>query len=201
MGEGVTKRTGCSNQVADWALWSQLFLYEMRKECPGWNTTHRQEWSLLLLEQMFHNTVAMWHKDVEIDETAPKHSIVWALVGSWDSQDPVGHRANLWWWVHGSTQCVHLCGAGRFYEEAVVWTLQMHDQSWPMEQKGATWVTIQKLEALLRPGWRGSGLWVGTAEQTIQVKKEMDSVQGREWVKAMWKPLPYMSKPVPVPLP
>ena len=45
-----TQRTGCLNQVTDWALQSQLFLDEMKKEYPGWNTTHRQEWSLFLLE-------------------------------------------------------------------------------------------------------------------------------------------------------
>ena len=40
------QRTGCSNQAADWALHSQLFLDEMKKEHPWWNTFHRQEWNL-----------------------------------------------------------------------------------------------------------------------------------------------------------
>ena len=30
-----TQRTGCSNQVANWALQSQLFLGKMKKECLG----------------------------------------------------------------------------------------------------------------------------------------------------------------------
>ena len=54
-----TLRTGCFNLVADWALQSQLFLDKMKKEHPGQNTTHRQEWNLFLLERMFHNAAAM----------------------------------------------------------------------------------------------------------------------------------------------
>ena len=41
-----TQRMGCLNLVADWALQCQSFLDEMQKECPRWNTTHRQEWNL-----------------------------------------------------------------------------------------------------------------------------------------------------------
>ena len=53
------QRTGCSNQVADQALQSQLFLDEMKKECPGQNATQRQQWNLFLLERMFHNAITM----------------------------------------------------------------------------------------------------------------------------------------------
>ena len=55
------QKMGCLNQVADWALQSQLFLDEMKKECTGWNTASRQDWSLILLEQIFHNAAPMWH--------------------------------------------------------------------------------------------------------------------------------------------
>ena len=64
------------------------------QECPGWNTAHRQEWSLFLLEQMFHNAAAMWHKEhqrcswglpLEPTEAAPEHPSVWTLLGSWNS--------------------------------------------------------------------------------------------------------------------
>ena len=88
-----TQRTGCSNQVADQALWSQLFLDEM-KECPGWNTANRQEWNLFLLEWIFHNAAAMWHKEhqkcshglpLEPTETALEHPSLQTLVESWDS--------------------------------------------------------------------------------------------------------------------
>ena len=35
------QKTGCSNWVADQALQFQLFLDEMKKESPEWNTTHK----------------------------------------------------------------------------------------------------------------------------------------------------------------
>ena len=87
------QRTGCSNQVANQTLQSQLLLDEMKKECPGLDAAHRQEWNLFLLERMFHNTAAMWHKDLqkhlcgislEPSETALEHSSVWTLVVSKD---------------------------------------------------------------------------------------------------------------------
>ena len=90
--------TGCSNWVADWALQSQLLLDEMKKEHRGWNTACRQELNLFLLEWMFHNTAAMWHKKhqrqsqgllLEPTEAALEHPSVQTLVGSRDS--------NLWW--------------------------------------------------------------------------------------------------------
>ena len=54
----------------------------------------RQDWSLFLLEWMFHNAAAMWHKKhqrhtwglpLEPTETAPEHPSVWTLIGSQDS--------------------------------------------------------------------------------------------------------------------
>ena len=88
--------TGCSNQVAEWALHSQLFLDEMKREHLGWNATHRQEWNLFLLEQMFHNATAMWHKkhqrcshrlplEPEPSEVDVKLPDMWALVGAKDT--------------------------------------------------------------------------------------------------------------------
>ena len=35
------KGQAAQNRVADWAVWSQLFLDEMKKECPGCNTACR----------------------------------------------------------------------------------------------------------------------------------------------------------------
>ena len=65
----------------------------MKKECSGWNATCRQEWNLFLLERMFHNATAMWHKELhrhpcriplELSETALEHPSVQTLVGSGD---------------------------------------------------------------------------------------------------------------------
>ena len=86
------QRTGCSNWVADLVLQSQLFLDEMKKEHPGWNTVFRQERSLFPLEQMFHNAATMWCKEhqrcskrlpLKPTETAPEHPSVWNIIGSW----------------------------------------------------------------------------------------------------------------------
>ena len=88
------QRTGCSNQVANQALWSQLFLDEMKKEHPGRNATCRQEWNLFLLERMFHNATTMWHKELqrhpcrfplEPSETTWEHPSMWTLIGSKDA--------------------------------------------------------------------------------------------------------------------
>ena len=66
----------------------------MKREHPGWNATHRQEWSLFLLEQMFHNAITMWHKEhqrsshglpLEPSEAAMEHLNVQTLVGSRDT--------------------------------------------------------------------------------------------------------------------
>ena len=89
-----TQRTGCFNWVADWSLKSQLFLGEMKKECLGQNTTHKQEWNLFLLEWMFHNATAMWCKEcqrhpcrisLEPPDTALEHPGVQFLVESRDA--------------------------------------------------------------------------------------------------------------------
>ena len=83
-----SQRMGYSNWVPDQALQSQLFLVEMK------NTTYRQEWSLFLLEWMFHNTAAMqckehqrctWGLPLEPTETASEHPSVWTLIGSWNT--------------------------------------------------------------------------------------------------------------------
>ena len=41
LGERVkefTLRTRCSNRAVDWTLKGQLFLEELRRECPSWST-------------------------------------------------------------------------------------------------------------------------------------------------------------------
>ena len=82
-----TQRMGCSNRVADQALQCQLLLAKIRKE-------HKQEWSMFFLEWMFHNAVTMQCTEcigcsrgllLEVEETAPGHPSVQALVGSQDS--------------------------------------------------------------------------------------------------------------------
>ena len=87
-------RTGCSNQVADQAPQFQLFLDEMKKECLGWNTAHKEEWNLFLLEWKFHNAATMWCKEhqrcshrlpLEPSEAALEHPSVQTLVGSRDT--------------------------------------------------------------------------------------------------------------------
>ena len=98
LGEWVrefTQRTGCSNQVADWTLRSQLFLHELHREHLGWSTTQKQEWDLLLLEHMCHSVATMWRKEhqrcsqgseSEMAESAPEHPSVQALLGSPDAE-------------------------------------------------------------------------------------------------------------------
>ena len=87
-------RTGCSNWVADQTLRSQLFLHKIKKECMGWNTACRQEWNLFLLERMFCNAAAVWHKELqrcpcgiplEPSETALEHPSVQTMVGFRDA--------------------------------------------------------------------------------------------------------------------
>ena len=100
------QRTGCSNWVADQALWSQLFLDEM-KEHPGWNNAHRKEWNLFLLEWMFHNAAIMWCKrcshrlPLEPSETALEHPSMQTLVGSRMPTSSKSQnrylRASMWW--------------------------------------------------------------------------------------------------------
>ena len=94
MGKGVAQRMGCSNQVADQALQSQIFLDEMKIEHQEWNNACRHEWSLFILEQMFCNTAAMQHKEhqrhsqgflLEPTKTAPEHPSVQTLIESWDT--------------------------------------------------------------------------------------------------------------------
>ena len=50
LGKECAQRIGCSNQVADCTPQYQLFLDEIWKECPSWNTAPKQEWGLFLLE-------------------------------------------------------------------------------------------------------------------------------------------------------
>ena len=74
--------TGCSNHVPDRILRSQIFLDELRREHPGWTTTQRQEWGLLL-EHLFHYAAFMKKKEhqkhsqrsqgEETKEEAPEH--------------------------------------------------------------------------------------------------------------------------------
>ena len=88
------QRTGCSNWVADQVFQSQIFMDEMKKECPGKSATCGQEWNLFLLERMFHNAATMWHRELqrhpcgiplEPSETTLEHPSVQTLVGSRDA--------------------------------------------------------------------------------------------------------------------
>ena len=70
---------------------------------PGWDeegapvqsAAHKHEWNLFLLERIFHNAAAMWHKgcqrhpwgpSLEQTKAAREHPSVWTLVGSKDSK-------------------------------------------------------------------------------------------------------------------
>ena len=68
LGEQVreyTQRTGYSNRVADQTIWGQLYLSELRREHPTWNTTQCQEWGLFLLECLLHNAASMKRKECQ----------------------------------------------------------------------------------------------------------------------------------------
>ena len=99
LGERVkefAKRTSCSKRVADWTLWGQLYLSEMRREHLGWNTTQHQEWGLFLLENLLHNAATMrWKEHERLSQShsqakwpemakvmAPEHPSVGTLLGS-----------------------------------------------------------------------------------------------------------------------
>ena len=82
--------TSCSNHVVDRALRTQIFLNEMRREHPGWTTTHKQEWGLFLLECLLHNVTSMQKKEHwrcsqrsqagETKETASEHPSMRTLI-------------------------------------------------------------------------------------------------------------------------
>ena len=81
-----------SNWVADQTLQGQLYLSELRREHPGWNTTWCLEWGLFLLEHLLHNAASMRRKehqrcsqDLQAEPTkvtAPEHPSVRTLLGS-----------------------------------------------------------------------------------------------------------------------
>ena len=94
-----TQKTGCSKSVADWTLWGQIYLSELRREHPGWNTAWFQEWGLFLLEHLLHIAAAMRWKEHEIlsqrcsqakwpemaEVTAPEHPSIRTLLGFEDA--------------------------------------------------------------------------------------------------------------------
>ena len=97
LGEQVKElawRTGCSNWVASQTLQGQLFLDEIRREHPGWSTTHKQELGLFLLECMLHNAASMWSKEHQrcsqalqpTKVTTPEHPFMMTILGSPDAE-------------------------------------------------------------------------------------------------------------------
>ena len=54
-----TQQTSCSNRVANWTLYSQLFSDKLHREHLGYSTAQKQEWGLFLLEYMLHYTATM----------------------------------------------------------------------------------------------------------------------------------------------
>ena len=78
----------------------QLHLDELRRDHPGWSTTHCQEWGLFLLECLLHNSATMWQKERErttqrypkaqpselAKEMAYAHPSVRMLLGSTDRE-------------------------------------------------------------------------------------------------------------------
>ena len=89
-----TWHTSCSNRVTDRTLQSQNFLNELKRECPGCTTAHRQEWGLFLLECLLHNVASMRRKEywrcsqrlsVEAaKEMALEHPSMRTLIGATD---------------------------------------------------------------------------------------------------------------------
>ena len=59
------QKTSCSNRVADWTIQSQLYLSDLRRENPGWNTAQHQEWGLFLLEHLLHDAASMKRKEYQ----------------------------------------------------------------------------------------------------------------------------------------
>ena len=66
--------TSCSNCIADRTQRSQIFLDKLKREHPGWTTTHRQEWGLFLLEHLLHNTDSMKKKEHQRCSQRPQPS-------------------------------------------------------------------------------------------------------------------------------
>ena len=142
-----TQRSGCSNAVAEWALLSQLFLDKLKKECPGWNTTCRQEWNLFLLEWMFHNAAAMQHKrhqrhshrlPLEPSEAVLEHPSMQTLVGSRDTD-----LLQVTEWIYKDeymvAPSVFTCTLMQWpHEGAMKGTLWTLDLGWPTRQKGTS---------------------------------------------------------------
>ena len=148
--KAYTQRTGCSKLVGEWSIQSQLFLDEMKRECPGQNT-RRQEWNLFLLEWMFQNTTAIWHKEcqrqsnrlpLEPSEVAFEHPNEQTLVASRDTnllqvveqmykgEYVVAPR------VFTCTQCNDLM------KELLKGPLWMPALGWHTRWKGASWIAF-----------------------------------------------------------
>ena len=89
-----TWHTICSNHIADRTLRNQIFLNKLRREHPGWTTSHRQEWGLFLLQHLLHYAASMKKKecwgcsqrsqDEETEEVAPEHPSMRALLDATD---------------------------------------------------------------------------------------------------------------------
>ena len=199
-------RTGWSNPVVDQALWSQLFLDEMKKECTGWNTTCRQKWSLFLLEQMFHNAAAMQHKEhqrcswrvpPEPTETALEHPSVWTLIGSRDS--------DLLWVTEQIYKGEYMVAPSMFthpQQEDFMKEL-WRDLSGCMTRAGL-WSNREPAELPSRS--QRSSWCLDEEDQALEVEQQKDDpgqvdepVLG-EWVDQGSIKAPFMPKLVPVPL-
>ena len=132
---------GYSNRVADWALWCQLYLDEMRKEHQGWNRsgacffgTNVSQHSSYVAQRA---SEVLQRTPLEVEETAPKHPNVWALVGSKDS-DILWVAEQIYRGHYSVAPSMFTSAEQEDYEGTVPGTLQMHYQNWPTEQKGAS---------------------------------------------------------------
>ena len=166
------QRGGCSNWVADWALWSQLFQDEMKKEHPGQNTTHRQEWNLFLLEWMFQNATTMQCKEhqrcscglsLEPPETATEHPSVQTLVGSRDS-DLLWVREQIYKgdYVVAPRVFTH-AQDNNLMKELAKGAFWVSDPGWPTRWKGVSWIALQKS--------RGATWGLEEEDQALEVRQ------------------------------
>ena len=177
MDKEFPQRKGCSNLVADWALQSQLFLDEMKKEHPIWNTAHRQEWSLFLLEQMFHNAADMQHKEhqrysqgfpLEPPETALEHPSIWTLIGSSNS-DLLWVAEQIYKGEFVVVPSMFTHAQQDFMKELQRELSICMTRAGLWSEQGPAELPSKNQEAFLRSRWGGSDPWGRTAGQTIPV--------------------------------
>ena len=67
-------RMGCLKRVTEGVLWGQLYLGELRRDHPGWSSTHHQEWWLFLQECLLHNAAAMQRNEQERNTRRHPHA-------------------------------------------------------------------------------------------------------------------------------